>query len=125
MEYKKQKCYNDSFSTNSMYLDITDYILSQQLALGIFYQPIMSIFTLITLSIPFWSIYCITCAIISLLQAFSNDIHDTISSICNTMRTGIEGIYNPCALPIYDYIVQNYLSSYNDYFYYTNSLGMC
>ena len=106
-----------------MYLDITDYITSHQSSLGQYYQPLMSLFILM-IFIPVWGAYCLVCTIISIVENATKEDFPIIADYCHKCRFIIEGIYNPCALPIYNWVVTNYLTSYQKYFFYKNTLGL-
>ena len=107
-----------------MYIDITDFIVNQKADLGSSYEIAMSFFVLLTISLPFWSIYCFACSMISLIASYAKNKSDYVVKQCTLARNILDGIYNPCALPIYNYFVAKYLSYFDNYFYYNNSLGM-
>ena len=107
-----------------MYIDITDFILNQKTSLGTAYEPAMAFFVLVTLSIPFWSVYCVSCALISLIASYAKDKSDFVLKQCAFIRNILDGMYNPCALPIYNYFVGKYLNYFDHYFFYNNSIGM-
>ena len=106
-----------------MYLDITDYIMSHQVSLGNYYQPLMSLFILV-IFIPIWGVYCLICTLLSVIENATKEDAPIIADYCHKSRFILEGLFNPCALPLYNWFVGSYLTSYEQYFFYTNSLSL-
>ena len=100
--------------------------------LGIWYQPLMGFFMLMIAS-PLWIAYIIACFASYYSYTALSAYYNKAYRLDYIIRYSLDGLYNPCALPLY-YTYLNYFYSKQAYIslfgwpimplYYSNSLSL-